>query len=399
MKKVLKRIVTGVICAAMVLTSSISLAYAATTIDVEYVMENNKRFFDEIFVKYPLASISLSNFSYDDAYLARVKEITMDIVGNETNPVKQLELVKAWFIKYAGYSGDAMDKVIGEEFSKYTSRWMCVERSNLFTEMCRILNIETVRVEGWSWHNDITKNPNSDGDSHRWNLVYVNDEWSVCDASWFAASGPFFFGNIEESFKYREYRRIVLTNQYVSDYTCSDYAVDGIKEAYMNYLLPMSISTYLKNYSFTTDANRQAFCAYVVQLYSKTTGIAVVDLRSQYESNFTDFSDCSNYKVGIASALGIVNGVGDNKFNPKGNITRQEAATMLMRLGKLLGVEATDEVVKFNDVSDNSWAKEGIDYVSSLGIMNGVGNDNFDPNGLYTHEQTILTMVRLFDMV
>ena len=31
--------------------------------------------------------------------------------------------------------------------------------------------------------------------------------------------------------------------------------------------------------------------------------------------------------------------------------------------------------------------------------MKGVGDNKFDPNGVYTREQSIVTMMRLFDIV
>ena len=50
-------------------------------------------------------------------------------------------------------------------------------------------------------------------------------------------------------------------------------------------------------------------------------------------------------------------------------------------------------------VAADSWTKESINYVSALGIMSGVGNIKFDPNGFYTCEQTILTVLRLYNLI
>ena len=43
--------------------------------------------------------------------------------------------------------------------------------------------------------------------------------------------------------------------------------------------------------------------------------------------------------IGTANAYGIVNGVSDTEFNPEGTITRQEAALMTVRAAKLCGLE------------------------------------------------------------
>ena len=40
-----------------------------------------------------------------------------------------------------------------------------------------------------------------------------------------------------------------------------------------------------------------------------------------------------------ANALGIINGVGDNKFYPNGTFTRAQAAAIINRVADVLGVE------------------------------------------------------------
>lgn len=52
------------------------------------------------------------------------------------------------------------------------------------------------------------------------------------------------------------------------------------------------------------------------------------------------FSDCDNEAVLKASAAGIVNGVGNGQFDPYGGLTREQLATMLYRTWAVLGNEA-----------------------------------------------------------
>lgn len=44
-----------------------------------------------------------------------------------------------------------------------------------------------------------------------------------------------------------------------------------------------------------------------------------------------------------------------------------------------------------------SWAKEDVQLMTHLGIMNGVGEDRFDPQGSYTIEQCLVTLLRLYN--
>ncbi len=104
-----------------------------------------------------------------------------------------------------------------------------------------------------------------------------------------------------------------------------------------------------------------------------------------------------------AYALGIVKGTSETTFNPWGEITRQEAATMLARTGRLLGVQA-GQGADFADADTfPNWAAEGIGYVSGVvdpyngkKVMEGTGNGNFSPLEPYTQEQAIITALRLY---
>ncbi len=54
--------------------------------------------------------------------------------------------------------------------------------------------------------------------------------------------------------------------------------------------------------------------------------------------------------IGTASAYGIVNGISDTEFNPEGTITRQEAAVMTVRAAKLCGLDTAVGEQEQNDV-------------------------------------------------
>lgn len=117
----------------------------------------------------------------------------------------------------------------------------------------------------------------------------------------------------------------------------------------------------------------------------------------------TPFSDVNeNIDLGFierAYHLGIVNGISETEFKPDGEITRQEAAAMLMRVYKNYAkTEQTAAGFKFADDSDIAdWAKEDVYSINSLGIMQGVGENTFAPLDGYTVEQSVATFWRLYD--
>lgn len=153
------------------------------------------------------------------------------------------------------------------------------------------------------------------------------------------------------------------------------------------------------NSAFDTAITREDFCSLAAAVYRAWEK---KDALTAYTSSLVSFSDTDNADVLLCASAGVVNGVGNGKFAPQKNITRQEAASMLHRLGVL------NKNVK-NDVNDRlphvfadgekirSWARSDINWVYRQGIMNGTGSNQFTPDGAYTREQSIATTLRLYD--
>ncbi|RHV76455.1 S-layer homology domain-containing protein [Butyricicoccus sp. OF13-6] len=124
--------------------------------------------------------------------------------------------------------------------------------------------------------------------------------------------------------------------------------------------------------------------------------------RKIVEKTAVSFSDTKDEDVLHCAALGVVNGVGNGKFAPQQQLTRQQAASMLHRLGNLRK-NAKDNVKDrmphvFADGADiQAWARNDVYWVYNQGVMNGVSGNRFAPNNSYTREQSIATMLRLYD--
>lgn len=92
--------------------------------------------------------------------------------------------------------------------------------------------------------------------------------------------------------------------------------------------------------------------------------------------------------VEVMNAIGVL--VGDEKgnFNAKDNLTRAQAAKIISYL--LLGNKTAEALAgssKFTDVAKTSWFAGFVDYCASTGVVNGVGDGKFDPNGQLTGYQ------------
>ncbi len=88
--------------------------------------------------------------------------------------------------------------------------------------------------------------------------------------------------------------------------------------------------------------------------------------------------------VDVLSAVGVFEG-SDGKFDPKANLTREQAAKLVAYLQ--LSQKSADALVggnKFTDVAANRWSAGYVDYCATTGVVAGVGNGQFNPTGSLT---------------
>ena len=151
--------------------------------------------------------------------------------------------------------------------------------------------------------------------------------------------------------------------------------------------------------AYTQSITRADFCALAAAVYrtwEKSGNVKSVGKTA------VSFSDTKDEDVLLCASLGVVNGVGNGKFAPQQKLTRQQAASMLHRLGNLRK-NAKDSVKDrmphvFADGADiQAWARSDVYWAYNSGVMNGVSGNRFAPNNSYTHEQSIATMLRLYD--
>jgi hypothetical protein len=105
------------------------------------------------------------------------------------------------------------------------------------------------------------------------------------------------------------------------------------------------------------------------------------------------FTDTSDPYILAAFALGITSGVGNNRFDPSGQFSRQQAAAMIMNTCRAAGADVSNPPASgFADMGSAAiWAVDGINFVRANGIMQGTGDGNFSPGAPYTREQSIIT--------
>jgi len=111
------------------------------------------------------------------------------------------------------------------------------------------------------------------------------------------------------------------------------------------------------------------------------------------DMNFVDVSAdfwASDYIYGLADA-GVVEGMDEDHFMPKEEVTRAEFTAMLSRT---LGLEASIDL-PFTDVSETFSAEIAAAY--EAGITNGMTEETFAPNEKITRQQMAAMVVRAYN--
>ena len=165
----------------------------------------------------------------------------------------------------------------------------------------------------------------------------------------------------------------------------SAWAAPDIKRARDLALVPDNL-----NSAFLQPVTRAEFCALAVRMFETVTGEEIDGRRSYIDTN-----DVNAEKMG---ALGVTAGVGFDRFAPYGTLTREQAAAMLSRLAAAAGILLPTQDASFDDTgSISDWALGPVGQMQASGIMSGSGNNMFNPRAGYSREQSIVTILRLYD--
>jgi len=145
-------------------------------------------------------------------------------------------------------------------------------------------------------------------------------------------------------------------------------------------------------YDYTKPITRAEFCALAVNLYEAV-------MQSDIEGR-KEFTDTDDVYVEKAAYIGLVKGVGDNKFDPESQLTREMAAVLLANLADAIGYPLPQHTTTFDDADTASdWAIDAIGSVQIAEIMHGTGDNMFSPKAPFTREQSIITVGRLINIV
>ena len=112
-----------------------------------------------------------------------------------------------------------------------------------------------------------------------------------------------------------------------------------------------------------------------------------------YVEPFKDVKESDWFYEGVkfAAQNGLFDGTSPTTFDPDSNMTRAMLVTVLWRLD---GKPAPKSMNSFKDVPGGQWYTEAVAWASENGVVDGVGNNLFDPDGNVTREQIAAIMYR-----
>ncbi len=199
----------------------------------------------------------------------------------------------------------------------------------------------------------------------------------------------------------------------------NESVLDAIKKGYVpeclqnNYQLPITREEFaqLLVTAVFSDCNTK------VKSYDKAVvnswgfrHLTVDNFLSKVSTSF-EFMDTKNKYVKTANLLGMVNGIGNSRFDPKGLMTREQAAVMcvnyLQTVYTPFNIEEAKDIGDLNTVS--SWAKEAVEWAYGAGFINVtierkmdakgelIERINCKPKEILTREQAIEIVNKLGD--
>lgn len=353
---------------------------------------------------------------------AEIKTLSDEIVKDAKSDYEKVFLLYQWMTRNICYDYDAVRglsaRIVAPSEVLALRRSVCEGYANLLQALVQAQNIPCIIVQalcldadagGW-WTEEYIS---ASEVNHVYNEAFVDGRWIVMDSTWdslnkyengkyyyedpncyiyFDSSLQFFSGD----------HRIVFRPEASVEDTPSMWAAEEISAAVRCGFVPAELQG-----SYREGITREEFCVLLMDMLCRKSGMSLEEFLKSKDINpdIDAFTDTSGRHVLAAAAAGIVSGRGNNLFDPKSLLTRQEAAKILACAARLMGKLPDGHFVQMFSDSDQfePWASPHIEYLAALQagsgrpIMNGIENNRFSPLSVYTREQAIVTVYRLYE--
>ena len=108
---------------------------------------------------------------------------------------------------------------------------------------------------------------------------------------------------------------------------------------------------------------------------------------------FTDVADTAWYADAVQYVYenGLMTGVSESEFGPDGTATRGQIVTILWRLA---GSPVVNYAMRYADMDEGAWYGEAVRWAASTGVVTGYSESSFGPNDAITREQLAAILYR-----
>lgn len=360
---------------------------------------------------------------------SKIKQLSDTIVKGSNDNYEKLAKLYDWVvsnIKYdkQGYSLHENSYFLPDDVIK-EGKAVCYGIALTYQALCHAQEIPCITYTG------VAYDDSGQGESHAWNEVYIDNQWlfvdctsdiryevlnnSVNETPNGIINYEYFLSDlngISDGILYEDGHTLFnILSTLDKDYIYSNWAKDELINSMYYKIFEGDYKGDLRR-----PITRGEFCDLLVEyIVTQLSNGDIFNLSnaelnevinrglSRVEIPFISEYDLMTSEIMFCYVNGIIKGKSSNYFGVNDNITREEAATMLVRTMTYLNSVnknfkySNNKSIRFAD--DNlvsNWAKESVSIVNDMGIMNGIGNNQFDAKGLYTIEQTIATLNRMY---
>lgn len=164
----------------------------------------------------------------------------------------------------------------------------------------------------------------------------------------------------------------------------------------IDYVTEREILVGIENSKFSpnTGITRAMFVTVIGRLYERSYGNIIGN------TTFLDVDTNAYYAKYVAWAYenNIINGIGENKFSPDTDITREQMSEIMFKFAKLLDKAPIGDWlinVNYSDKSEISdWAIDSVAYCQLANIIIGRDNNEFAPNDTVTRAEVAAVIER-----
>lgn len=117
----------------------------------------------------------------------KLSKLTFSLVDTSKSKKEQAKEIYNWITYNIKYDTKQLTKGVKNNTSKEVinkKKTICYGYARLFHDMCKIVNIESYIINGYSKGFGYVKNENFIKSDHSWNSIYVDSNWVIIDPTW-----------------------------------------------------------------------------------------------------------------------------------------------------------------------------------------------------------------------